>query len=162
ATAPVQVPGYDILGLLGKGGMGVVYKARQVGLNRLAALKVIRAGAHADEGDLARFRTEAEAIARLSHPNIVQVHEAGPHDGMPFFALEFCGGGALDRRLAGTPQPPAESARLVETLAQAVQAAHAKGVLHRDLKPANVLLSEDGTLKVTDFGLAKKLDDASG
>src|SRR5260370_14489835 len=139
--------------------MGVVYKARQVGLNRVVALKMIRAGTDADADELARFRTEAEAVARLTHPNIVQIYEVGEHQGRPFFSLEFCPGGSLDRRLAGTPLPPDEAARLVETLARAVQAAHDKGVLHRDLKPANVLLAEDGTPKVTDFGLAKKLDD---
>src|SRR5262249_9006694 len=101
----------------------------------------------------------AEAIARLTHPHIVQVHEVGEHDGKPFFSLEFCPGGSLDNKLNGAPLPAAEAAALVETLARAVQAAHDKGVLHRDLKPANVLITEDGTPKRTDFGLARKLDD---
>jgi len=155
-----QVPGYEILGELGRGGMGVVYKARQVGLGRLVALKMILSGAHAGREDLERFRTEAEAIARLQHPNIVQVHEVGQHDGKPFFSLEFCTGGSLDRQLDGTPLKPLDAAQLVQTLAQAMQAAHEKNVIHRDLKPANVLLAEDGTPKITDFGLAKKLDAA--
>src|SRR5262249_53405383 len=108
-----------------------------------------------------RFRTEAEAIARLTHPHIVQVYEVGEQDGRPFFSLEFCPGGSLDRKLAGTPLAPTEAARLVEPLARAVQAAHEKGVLHRDLKPGNVLLTEDGTPRVTDFGLARKTDEDS-
>jgi WD40 repeat protein/Flp pilus assembly protein TadD/tRNA A-37 threonylcarbamoyl transferase component Bud32 len=153
------VPGYEILAELGRGGMGVVYKARQTRLNRLVALKMILSGAQAGADDLARFRTEAEAIARLQHPNIVQIHEVGEHEGKPFFSLEFCPGGSLDRRLAGTPLKPKAAARLIQTLARAMQAAHDKGVIHRDLKPANVLLAEDDTPKITDFGLAKKLDE---
>jgi WD40 repeat protein len=156
----VAVPGYEILGTLGRGGMGVVYQARQTKLGRLVALKMILSGAHADEADLGRFRTEAEAIARLQHPNIVQIHEIGEHGGLPFFSLEFCAGGSLEKKLSGTPLPPQEAAALVEMLARAMQAAHEKGVIHRDLKPANVLLAEDGTPKITDFGLAKKLDEA--
>jgi serine/threonine protein kinase len=156
------VPGYDILGELGRGGMGVVYKARQVKANRIVALKMILSGAHADETDLARFRTEAEAIARLQHPHIVQVYEVGEHDGKPFFSLEFCAGGSLNDRLDGTPLQPKEAAQLVETLARAMQAAHEKNVIHRDLKPANVLLAEDGQLKISDFGLAKKTDEGAG
>ena len=151
------VPGYEILSELGRGGMGVVYKARQLKLGRLVALKMILTGGHAGEADLARFRTEAEAIARLQHPNIVQIHEVGEHGGLPYFSLEFCAGGSLEKKLAGTPLPPKEAATLVETLARAMHAAHEKGVIHRDLKPANVLLAGDGTPKVTDFGLAKKL-----
>jgi serine/threonine-protein kinase len=156
-----SVPGYEIVAELGRGGMGVVYKARQIGLNRPCALKMILAGGHAGEDDLARFRTEAEAIARLSHPNIVAVYEVGEHGGTPFFSLEFCSGGSLDRKMAGTPIDPREAARLVRTLALAMQAAHDANVIHRDLKPANVLLSGDGALKITDFGLAKKLDQTS-
>jgi len=154
------VPGYEILRELGRGGMGVVYEARQRGLGRLVGLKMILAGAQASATDLARFRTEAEAIARLSHPNIVQVFEVGDHAGLPFFSLEYCPGGSLERKLAGTPLPADEAAALVEVLARAVHAAHQKGVIHRDLKPGNVLLAEDGTPKITDFGLAKKLDEA--
>jgi WD40 repeat protein/tetratricopeptide (TPR) repeat protein len=162
-----QAPaGYEILGELGRGGMGVVYQARQVRLQRLVALKMILAGGHAGEEALARFRTEAEAVARLQHPGVVQVYEVGEwraNDSsppLPFLALEFCPGGSLDKKLAGNPQPPQEAAALVEKLARALAAAHQKGVIHRDLKPANVLLAEDGTPKITDFGLAKKLDEA--
>jgi WD40 repeat protein/tRNA A-37 threonylcarbamoyl transferase component Bud32 len=153
------VPGYEVLSELGRGGMGVVYRARQSKLGRIVALKMILSGAHAGEADLARFRSEAEAVARLLHPNIVQVYEVGEHDGLPYFSLEYCGGGSLEKKLAGTPLPPAEAAALVEVLAGAMQAAHERGVIHHDLKPANVLLAEDGTPKVTDFGLAKKLDE---
>jgi tRNA A-37 threonylcarbamoyl transferase component Bud32 len=155
-----DVPGYEIQEELGRGGMGVVYKARQVKADRLVALKMILAGEHAGEGEVARFRIEAEAVARLSHPNIVQVYEVGEHEGRPFFSMEYCPGGSLERHLGGTPLPPPEAARLVQALAGAVQHAHAAGVVHRDLKPANVLLAEGGTPKVADFGLAKRLDEA--
>jgi hypothetical protein len=166
STTPAQLsadspPGYEIVGELGRGGMGVVYKARQVGLNRPCALKMILSGGHAGADDLQRFRTESEAIARLQHPNIVAVYEVGQHNGKPFFSLEFCAGGNLDRKLAGSPSEPTEAAALVRTLALAIQAAHEANVIHRDLKPANVLLTADGTPKITDFGLAKKLDDES-
>jgi serine/threonine protein kinase len=160
AGAAARVPGYEVLEELGRGGMGVVYKARHLALGRTVALKMILSGVRAGAADLARFRTEAEAIARLQHPNIVQIHEIGEHDGLPFFSLEFCGGGSLEAKLNGTPLPVREAAVLVETLARAMHAAHEKGVIHRDLKPANVLLTEDGTPKITDFGLAKKLDAA--
>ena len=158
-TATVQIPGYEILGLLGRGGMGIVFKARHAKLQRLVALKMMLAGSHADEKDLGRFRTEAEAVARLQHPNIVQIHDIGEHEGKPYFSLEFCAGGSLNKKLDGTPLQPMEAAKLIETLARAIHAAHQQHVIHRDLKPANVLLTEDGTPKITDFGLAKKLDD---
>src|SRR5262249_13415921 len=112
------------------------------------------------EADLARFRTEAEAVARLQHPHVVQVHEVGEHDGQPYLALEFCEGGSLEQRLDGTPWPPPQAAGLVETPARAVQAAHERHIVHRDLTPGNVLLAADGTPKITDFGLAKKLGEA--
>jgi serine/threonine protein kinase/WD40 repeat protein len=153
-----EVPGYEIVEELGRGGMGIVYRARQVGLDRLVALKVMLAGAHADAEDLARFRREAEAIARLHHPNVIEIYEVGDQGGVAHFAMELCGGGSLAQQLAGGPLAPRRAAGLVETLARAVQAAHEAGVVHRDLKPANVLLTEDGTPKITDFGLAKNLD----
>jgi serine/threonine protein kinase len=136
-----RVGNYEILGEVGRGGMGVVYKARQVGLNRLVALKMILTGADAGPQERARFRTEAEAAARLQHPNIVQIYEVGEHDGRPFLSLQFVDGGSLDELLTGTPWPAAESARLVQTLARAMHHAHQQGIVHRDLKPANILLS---------------------
>ncbi len=161
-----RVGGFELLEELGRGGMGVVYRARQSRLGRVVALKMIRRG-QADAAELARFRVEAEAIARLSHPNIVQVFEVGEHGGLPFVALEFCPGGSLAERLRGTTLPPAEAAAVVAALARAMQAAHEHRVIHRDLKPANVLLAGGDaatplgrlTPKVSDFGLARKLDD---
>jgi WD40 repeat protein/serine/threonine protein kinase len=137
------VPGYEILSELGRGGMGVVYQARHLALNRLVALKMVLAGPHAGPRELGRFRAEAGVIARLQHPNIVQIYDVGEVAGRPYFVLEFVAGGSLAQHLDGTPQPPRPAARLVETLARAVHAAHATGVVHRDLKPANVLLQED-------------------
>jgi serine/threonine-protein kinase len=142
--------------------MGVVYLARQVGLNRLVALKTVLAGPHAGPEELARFRGEAEAVARLQHPNIVQVYEVGEHDGRPYFTQEFVDGAGLDHRLREAPLAARAAAELLQTLARAVQAAHERGVVHRDLKPANVLLAADGTPKITDFGLAKRLAGADG
>jgi serine/threonine protein kinase len=136
-----MVPGYEILGELGRGGMGVVYKAQHIQLKRLVALKMILAGGHAGEDELARFRIEAEAVARLQHPNIVQIYEVGEQNGLPFLSLEFCAGGSLEDKLDGTPWPPQQAAQLVETLARAMHTAHQQGIIHRDLKPANILLA---------------------
>src|SRR5262249_1456584 len=131
---------------LGRGGMGVVYKARQLRPNRLVALKMVLAGAYASEQDLARFRAEAEAVARLQHPNFVQIHEVGEHDGRPYFSLEFVAGGSLAQRLDGTPLPPRTAAGLIRPLARAMHVAHAAGIVHRDIKPANILLASSEQL----------------
>jgi tetratricopeptide (TPR) repeat protein len=154
-----SVPGYEILGELGRGGMGVVYMARQARLNRVVALKLILAGSRADAEDLTRFYTEAEAIARLQHPNIVQVYEVGEHDGLPYLSLEFCPGGSLAEEVRGKTLPARRAAEVVELLARGMEEAHQRNVIHRDLKPANVLLTAEGQPKITDFGLAKKLDE---
>jgi WD40 repeat protein len=159
AGPPGRLPGYDLLGELGRGGMGIIYKARQTGLNRDVALKMILAPALAGPAGLARFRREAEAAARLHHPNIVQIYEVGAHAGRPYLALEYVGGQTLARRLAGAPAPARQAAELVEVLARAMHYAHQRGVIHRDLKPANVLLTESGQPKISDFGLAKLLEE---
>ena len=158
----VRVPGYEILRELGRGGMGVVYLARQEGLDRAVALKMILHGRHASADELGRFRAEAQAIARLKHPNIVQVYATGTHDDLPYFAMEYCGGDSLARTFGERRLSPREAGDLVARLARAVGAAHASGIVHRDLKPGNVLLSDDGMPKITDFGLAKQLGDNSG
>jgi eukaryotic-like serine/threonine-protein kinase len=157
-----QPPGYEVLGELGRGGMGVVYRARHLRLDRLVALKLLRDGVHAAPDEVARFRHEAEVVARLQHPHIVQIFEVGEYDGRPFLALEFVAGGSLAQRLRGNPLPARQAAGLLETLARAMHVAHQRDVVHRDLKPANVLLTADGTPKVTDFGLAKRLDSVAG
>jgi WD40 repeat protein/tetratricopeptide (TPR) repeat protein/serine/threonine protein kinase len=162
ATKFPAVAGYEILGKLGRGGMGVVYQARQVSLKRLVALKMIRGGADADAEDLTRFRTEAEAVAKVRHPHIVQIYEVGEYQGLPFFSLEYCEGGSLAERLKTHPMGPRQAARFVETLARAMHATHERKIIHRDLKPANVLLTAEGEPKITDFGLAKKLDEVVG
>jgi tetratricopeptide (TPR) repeat protein len=156
------VPGYEILAELGRGGMGVVYQARHLPLKRLVALKMILSGPHASATERARFRTEAEAVARLDHPNIVRIYEVGEHDGRSYLALEHVAGGSLQDRVAGAPQPEREAAQLVERLARAIAHAHQQGILHRDLKPSNVLLTADGIPKVTDFGLARLTDAGDG
>jgi tetratricopeptide (TPR) repeat protein/tRNA A-37 threonylcarbamoyl transferase component Bud32 len=155
------VPGHEIVAELGRGGMGVVYKARQRSLNRWVALKLIRAGAQDDAAARRRFRTEAEAVARLQHPNVVQIHEIAEHDGGPFLSLEYVRGCNLAQRIAGTARPDREAAALVETVARAVHYTHRRGILHRDLKPSNILLTADGSPKITDFGLAKLADRSS-
>jgi serine/threonine protein kinase len=168
------VPGYDVLELLGYGGMGVIYKARHIALNRLVALKMIAGRHHSRPEELLRFRIEGELIARLDHPHIVHIYEVGTYAGRPFLALEFINGGSLADHLDGSPQPPRQAAELVEILARGVHAAHLQGIVHRDLKPANILLAakEDsegssgrgrqktayGIPMIADFGLAKQLD----
>ncbi len=171
----VEIPGYEILGTLGSGGMGVVYRARDLRLKRAVALKMILGGRHATAIQRARFKVEAEAAARLQHPNIVQVFEVGEHEGTPYLALEFVAGGTLAEASQRRPWPAAQAAALVQTLAQAVHHAHERGIVHRDLKPGNVLLGACGLAgepakpqaaepvpKITDFGLAKQLDAAEG
>ena len=165
------IPGYEIKSVLGKGGMGIVYKAWDTGLKRLVALKLILGGGHVDERELARFRLEAQSIAKLKHPNIVQIFAFGEFENRPFFALEFVEGGSLSSYLGNAPQPPAVAAALVESIARGMQVAHLAGIIHRDLKPANVLLelpqavkgrrapASEIVAKITDFGLAKQLDD---
>lgn len=145
ATMP-NVPGFEMLRVLGRGGMGVVYLARQVQLDRLVALKMILGGLDARPEDRERFRAEAQAIARLQHPNIVQLHDLGECEGRPYFSLEYVAGGNLADFMAGQPRPPREAAELIETLARAVHYAHEQGIVHRDLKPANILLAVPGSL----------------
>jgi serine/threonine protein kinase len=154
------VPGYDIIGLLGRGGMGIVYHAWQTKLNRPVALKMIRHGDLASPEDLERFRNEAHAVAHLHHPNIIQIYEIGEHNGLPFFTMEFIEGGSLEQfKNKRLPLPLA--AEMVQTLALAMHHSHQRGIVHRDLKPNNVLRTLDGLLKITDFGLAKRLDSRS-
>src|SRR5262249_24042720 len=176
-------PGYEILSELGRGGMGVVYKAKQVRANRIVALKMILAGAHASEQELARFRSEAEAVANLQHPNIIDIYEVAEHEGLPYFSLQYCAGGSLGDRLGGTPLPPNTAAQFTEVLARAIPLAPQQQLTHRDLKPANILIAgpafgsreadppQDAhaplslvtvpaaALKITDFGLAKRLNE---
>lgn len=156
------VPGYEVQAVLGRGGMGVVYRARHLRLNRPVALKMLLAGAYARPDERERFLREAEAVAGLRHADVVQVYDVGDQDGRPYFTMEFMDGGSLARRLAGSPLSAPEAATLVAILANAVQAAHAGGVIHRDLKPANVLLTADGRPKVGDFGLARRLEGDAG
>lgn len=160
SNLPPVVPGYEIVGVLGRGGMGVVYKARQIALNRFVALKVMQGAA--DPERLIRFRGEAAALARLEHANIVHVYDVELYEGRPCIAMEFVEGGSLAEKLTRTRQPPRKAAEMAAVLARAMQASHDAGIVHRDLKPANVLVTLHGTLKVTDFGLAKHLDADSG
>jgi serine/threonine protein kinase len=157
ANSPT-LPGYEIVEELGRGGMGIVYKAKQVSAHRFVALKMIRDSFLAGPEQRLRFRIEAEAAARCRHPNLVRIYEVGEHAGLPYFSMELGEGGSLDRKLLGGPLPEHEAASLVQTLAAAVQYAHDKQIVHRDLKPANVVLTADGEPLITDFGLAKLLD----
>jgi serine/threonine-protein kinase len=153
-----EVPGYEVEAVLGRGGMGIVYRARHLRLGRLVALKMTLAGSYAGARERERFRREAEVIAALRHANVVQVYDVGDWAGRPYFTMELIEGGSLAQRLAGTPQPARQAAALLATLAEAMHAAHQGGIVHRDLKPANILFTPDGTPKVTDFGLARRLE----
>jgi mono/diheme cytochrome c family protein len=155
------IPGYEITRIVDQGGMGVVYEARQIELGRTVAIKMI-SGPRLRPKLVARFRAEAEAAARLQHPNFVQVFQVGEVNGRPFFSMEFVAGGSLAGLLARNPPSARRSAELIETLARAIHAAHERGIVHRDLKPSNVMLMADGTPKIADFGLAKRLDEDSG
>jgi hypothetical protein len=160
--AAPKVPGFEVLGELGRGGMGVVYLARRTLLNRKCALKMILAGEHAGPEAAVRFLAEAEAVARLNHPNVVRIHAIGEHEGSPYLELEYAEAGNLERRLDGKPWPARDAVILVEALARGVAEAHRLGIVHRDLKPANVLLTREGVPKVTDFGLARCIGVDSG
>lgn len=153
---------YELLHEIARGGMGVVFKARQISLNRIVALKTIRSGELAGEHEIQRFHAESEAVAQLDHPNIVPIYEVGEAAGLHFFSMCFIEGRGLDARLKDGPLPPKEAAQLVHTIAEAIQYAHDKGIVHRDLKPANVLIDGDGTPRITDFGLAKNIAGDSG
>jgi serine/threonine-protein kinase len=157
-----RISGYRVEAHLGRGGMGIVYKARHLRLNRSVALKMLLAGAYASPMERERFLREAEAVAGLRHPNIVQVYDVGDHDGRPYFTMEYVEGGSLAQKLMAAPQPPHLAAALMATLAEAVQVAHQGGIVHRDLKPANILLTVDGTPKIADFGVARHFDTGSG
>src|SRR5262245_22966489 len=158
ATDPPRIPGYEVQAPLGRGGMGVVYKARHLKLNRTVAIKMMLAGAYADRQQLTRFMREAVTVAGLRHAHIVQVYDVGDFDGLPYFTMEYVGGGSLAHMLAGVPRPAGEAAAQVATLAEAVHYAHRSGIVHRDLKPSNILLAGDGTTKISDFGLARRFD----
>src|SRR5262245_61838784 len=162
ARAGDRIGDYELLEEVARGGMGVVFKARQVSLNRLVALKMILSGRLANEADLLRFRREAEAAAHLDHPNIVPVHEVGQYDGCPFLAMGFVGGESLAHRVARGPLPPRDAAEVSRTAAAAMAYAHSRGVIHRDLKPSNILVGPDGRPRVTDFGIAKRAENESG
>ena len=154
------LPGYEVKEVLGRGGVGVVYKALHVRLNRPVAVKMLLSGQHASPDELERFLREAEAVAELHHPNVVHLYDVGEVDGKPYFTMEFVEGGNLARKLAEGPLPAREAAALVAQVTDAIERAHQSGIIHRDLKPGNVLLTPDGTPKVTDFGLARMESDA--
>jgi serine/threonine-protein kinase len=153
-----KVAEYVIVETLDRGGQYIVYRARKLNLPKEVAIKVLLSGSQAAETDMLRLRRDAETLAKLRHPHIVEVYDIGTHDGTPYIAMELCRGGSLESRVGTVPIEPTDAARLVQKLAEAIQAVHYANVLHCDLKPANVLLTEDGTPKLTDFGLAKMME----
>jgi eukaryotic-like serine/threonine-protein kinase len=155
------IPGYQVLEVLGRGGVGIIYRVRHLNLDRVVALKMLLSGEFAGPSELARFMREARAVATLQHPNIVQIYDVGEVDCRPYFTMELVSGGSLSRKLAGVPQPASYSASVTETLARAVHVAHQAGIVHRDIKPGNVLLAADGTPKISDFGLARHFESPS-
>ncbi|MEI8018537.1 MAG: serine/threonine-protein kinase, partial [Schlesneria sp.] len=168
------IPGYEIIRELGRGGMGVVYEARQERLNRLVAIKVLLGGQYATVTSQARFKAEVDSIGRMQHPNLIQVFDVGEYDGRVYYSMEYLAGGSLEDRIGNIPLPPRKAAELLKILANAIEAVHEQGVIHRDLKPANILLTTDaatnerwgvngfGIPKISDFGLAKRTDAPSG
>lgn len=158
---PCRFGDYELLEELGRGGMGIVYRARQIGLDREVAVKMTLRGELASAADRKRFRAEAEAAARLDHSGIVPVHEVGELDGRPYFSMKYIRGPTLLQMLADGPLPPRDAARILTAVARAIHFAHQHGVLHRDLKPSNILIDEDGHPHLTDFGLAKQISDAA-
>jgi serine/threonine-protein kinase len=157
-----QIPGYEVESVLGRGGMGIVFRAKHLKLSRLVALKMVHNAAYVGTRERSRFQREAEAVARLQHPNVVQIHDVGEAHGRPYFTMELVEGGNLAAKLTGTPLPAALATSLMATLAEAVHFAHQNGIVHRDLKPANILLTADGVPKITDFGLALRQEDEEG
>jgi serine/threonine protein kinase len=154
-----HIEGYAIEGVLGRGGMGIVYRARHAQLGRTVALKMLLAGVHADAAESARFLREARALSKLRHPHVVQVYDVGESGGAPFFTMELVEGGNLAQVLRTAPLAVERALTIAIALADGVQAAHASGIVHRDLKPGNILLDLDGTPKIGDFGVARQQDD---
>jgi serine/threonine-protein kinase len=161
ATTPAVIRyfgDYEVMDELGRGGMGVIYRTRQVSLNRPVALKLIRAGVLAGADELRRFQNEAEAVARLDHPGIVPIYEVGEHEGQRYFSMKLVSGGSLSGRIATYRDDPTAATSLLIEVAEAVHHAHMRGILHRDLKPANIVLDDEGRPIVTDFSLAKRVE----
>ena len=151
---------YELLEEIARGGMGVVYRARQISLNRVVAIKMILGGHLANVAEMQRFRAEAETAAQLQHPNIVAIHEVGAHAGQPFFSMDLVEGRNLAQLVRAEPLTARKAATYLKTIAEAVQYAHSHGVLHRDLKPSNILIDENDQPRITDFGLAKRLSNS--